>query len=267
MKTTLIPALAVALLTMGASNAGANVTITGSQLSGCTYIVSGAGATSQYVSTGGGYAYITSPDNVGGGSFAQIEDFASVVVPNGYEGVSLGTLNSLLAQGIANNVIFYNANQGGNNGHFAYWYVLLSNPTNPSDTLQINADSNEMAGTNPFNQGMVSNSSIYATATLPGGTSIFPFKSLWSSVVTVVYDGVALGNWNVTGVGVAVGGEGSGITSTAQISSFTLPGVAAPAPVSADTPTMPQWALIVLGAILCALALQTRTHVRCTASD
>jgi hypothetical protein len=150
-------------------------------------------------------------------------------------------------------VSFFNANQGGNNGHFAYWYVLLSNPTNASDTLQINADSNEMAGANPFDQGGTTNSSIYATATLPGGTSIFPFKTLWTAVDTVVYDGAALGSWNVTGVGIAVGGEDSGITSSAQITSITLPGVALAVPEPSS------WALLLSGVGLLAFRRMRRT--------
>src|SRR5271156_2664721 len=143
MKTT--PILIVALLVIGAMSARADITITDTSLEGLSYQTPGPGATAAYVGTmGGDYAYLTSPDNVPGGSVAQIEDTGLVVVDNGYDGATLGTLSFLVAQGAGGHVSFNNLSEGGldgvsTNGQYAYWDILLTDPTNVNSTVLLNA--------------------------------------------------------------------------------------------------------------------------------
>ena len=79
-----------------ATSASADVTLSGSQFTGLTYQANGAGSSAADIS---GVITLANPDNVN-----NFDDTALVWVANGYDGVSLGTLNSLLSQGAAGNV-------------------------------------------------------------------------------------------------------------------------------------------------------------------
>src|SRR5580698_5666829 len=106
MKTT-NTALIICAIGLVSYSASAQVTFnsTDGELSGLTPTVgSGPGlALPTYNSPNANAWTIVSPDNVGGGSLSEFNDTTSIVVPNGYQGASLGTLSSLLAQGAAGN--------------------------------------------------------------------------------------------------------------------------------------------------------------------
>jgi hypothetical protein len=233
-KSTTCIASVIAAIFLSWPASAQTVTLTGSQLapsSGVAYQVPGAGASAGYVSTGGGYANLTSPDNVSGGA-AQFNDTAMVVVNNGFDGISLGTLNNLLAQGAAGHVSFYLSSMTQADSEQAYWNVLLVDPNNSANTLLVNAFSDRTSGgagilgANPFNQGVAGNSSVDASISLSSGGvlgGLFTFGSTWSTVAAVSDDGNTLGKWNVASVSIDVGGWDSSLSENAQISSITLP--------------------------------------------
>jgi hypothetical protein len=235
--------IATCLVNLAAAiSAHADVIIQDMSLEGLTYSAPGPGATAQYMSAPtGDYAYITTPDSETMGGSAQFTDTGMVVVDNGYDGVALGTLDSFVAAGANGDVSFNNAAEGGNNGEFAYWAVTLVDPNNSANTFVVNAYSDNMMGANPFNQGVPLNSSVLASTSSPSGQ--FTFGSPWSTVETVTDDGTVIGTWDVSEVAIEVGGWGSDVASSAEITSIKLPGTLV-------VPEPSTWALLIGGIVV-----------------
>jgi len=241
------------------------ITLSGTDLngSGVTYSTVGSGwnghvNSAAYVSTGPttGYANLLTADGPNG-------DYATVTVQNGYEGVSLGTLSSLIAAGAAGDVSFNLIGVPIDSGQVPFWQVTLSDP-NSGKTITlvtINAAPDEVSspplgspkyilGPNYFNQG----DSTQANNSPQLGN----VAALWSVVAGYLDDGSQLGTWNVDSVGVEIGGWYTQAPMDAEIGSFTLPGdntsAANSAPDAAST-------LPLLGIGLGALAgLRRRLH-------
>ncbi|HMD55618.1 MAG TPA: PEP-CTERM sorting domain-containing protein [Phycisphaerae bacterium] len=224
---------AVLAAALFSGSASANITFTGLQLAGLTYSAPGPGATAGYVPTSGGYAQLTSPDNVSS-SPGQFEDTGMLLVPSGYLGATpFGTLSNVLAQGTAGNISFNLSSMTpvADTSNYAYWNVELANPSNSSDTIVINAYGDNILNANPLNQGVAGNSSVDTSAYLHGGSLTYVFGP-WSSVTGTSVDGTALGSWNVTGLTISVGGWDSNTTHIGDISSITVPGTLTPEPGS-----------------------------------
>lgn len=213
---------------LGSLSPVAAVTIGGTDLQPAPdfiYATPGPGATAGYVAGSPDLAVISSPDNVGGSGLAQYNDTGLILINNGYLGASFGTLNNILAQGAAGNVSFDLYSMTGAGGNSAYWDLLLTDPNNVSNTVEVNAFSdNILSGTNPFNQGesVDASTSVSQPGSVYGG--LFAFGSTWATVAGVVVDGTDLGDWNVAQLSIGVGGWDSGATGTAKIDSITLPG-------------------------------------------
>jgi hypothetical protein len=178
-----------------AATAHADITLTGTDLAGATYSTPGAGATAQFESTDGGFAFLTSPDNVAGPGLPKTTDTGLVIVNNGYDGVTLGTLSFLVAEGAGGHVSFNNSAEGGNNNNFAYWDVTLTDPSNSAVQVVINAFSDDTLGANPFNQGAAGASSVDVSVSIPD--QLVAFGSTWSTVEAITDDGTNLGSWDV----------------------------------------------------------------------
>jgi hypothetical protein len=216
-KMILAAGAAGVVMTGAVSLAQAEVVLTGSLLADLTYNPSAlsSGATAGY---SGGNAVLTNPDTNGG-----FFDTSEVLVPNGYDGVSLGTLNTLLSAGTAGNVSFdllsgTPVNPGNN---YAYWDVVLQNPSNSSQTIVWNAYGINATGPNPFNQGLSTNASCNSS-----GGCVF---SAWNPNVTSTY-----GTWNVIDVSIGIGGwaNPNGTVAAATIDSISLPGTLTPLPAA-----------------------------------
>jgi len=232
-----IAAMSVGALMVPAANA--TITYTGAALGDLIPYDPGPGATSVFNGTSW---ILTSPDNVSGSG--QFNDTAEILVTNGYLGASLGTLNSLLAAGAAGQVSF-NLSQvdvatSNQSQTYAYWDVFLSNPSNPTQTIEWNAYGDNFLGANPFNQGVPGNSSVDASCS-SAGTCVF---GPWSPSVTSTY-----GTWNVMSVSIGVGGWNLGPASQ-EIDSVTVPGISTAVPEPAS--------LVLLAAGLAGLGLIRR---------
>ena len=215
MKTLLLASICAASL-FAATGANATVTLSGSQFSGLTYEANEAGSTSADVA---GIITLTNPDPNN-----TFDDTALVLVPNGYDGVSLGTLDSLLSQGAAGNVTFnlLTGTDPGNN--LAYWDVLLQNPGNPAQTIDVNAFGDNQLNSNPFNLAGQQSVNASCDGNATGGVSTGCFFTTWSPSVTNFF-----GTWNVLDVSIGIGGQGDG-AQTATINSITLPGTPSSVP-------------------------------------
>jgi len=262
-----LTALSSSLIVLGgfSVSAFANVTLTGSLLNGSGVVLTPTGETGgavTYFSTGnpglgtlaggGGYIQLKTPDTTNtGGSISTIN------IENGYDGVSLGTLNSLLTAGAAGNVSFdlsYASPDVSNN--LVYWDVTLVDPNNSATTETINAYSDNTVGlgANPFNEGQsVDASTIFGSG--PGSFNQGFTGTLWnSSSYAGNTDGgllPALGTWAVESVSIGIGGWGSKTLQTQDIDSITLPGTLTLPPAVPDggsTVSLLGMSLIVLGA-------------------
>jgi hypothetical protein len=238
--------------------AGAQVvtfTSANGELSGLSPATPGPLTSAAYVPGSPGYWRLSSPDNVGGGNMSQFNDTAMILVNNGYDGASLGTLGSLLAQGAAGNVSFNLLSMTPGN-QYAYWDVLLADPNDPLNTILIaNAYSDNQVGANPFNQGAPGSSSVDASVGVLDGTTYTKLWEPWTTVenLTPVAGDPALANWVVNQLSISVGGWNSGDIQVAEISSVTVPGSD---PVPDATATLP-----LLGICLGGLAaLRRRPH-------
>lgn len=227
-------------------SAGAQITFNGTDgmLAGLTGVNNAGSATYS-----AGAWTISSPDNVGGGGVAQVNDTATVLIPNGYQGANFGTLSTLLAQGAAGNVSFDLASMtpGVNLNYYAYWDVILTDPNNSSIKINfINAFSDNKLGANPFNQGSSANTSGYVLS----GTYVSLFES-WSiaGALTPVGGDPSLANWYVSDLGISVGGWDSGVTETGVIDSITVPGGASGVPDGGATLGLLGMALLGISAI------------------
>ena len=222
-------------------SASAQVTFNGSngELSGLTPTVGSTGGNSlpTYNTPNANAWTLVSGDNVGGGGLAQFQDEASILIPNGYGGASLGTLSSLLTQGAAGNVYFdlksmtpANGSTSSPQDQYAYWDVKLTDPDNPSAYVLIaNAYSDNTLGKNPFNQGAAGNSSVDVSAyVLNGASYVGEAGATWATVAaqTPVGGDPTLANWNVADLSISVGGWDTGYTQTGVIDSVTVPGTA-----------------------------------------
>jgi hypothetical protein len=243
-----------ALMGAGLSANAGPVTITGSNLAGLSYQAPGPGATATFDGTN---VVLFTPDNVtfnNNSTNAQlaavVNDRAAVFINNGTtingQTVSFGNLNNIITQGAAGNISFNLTSQSGGANLGAYWEVLLSDPTNPSKTLLINAWSNLPLGPNNFNSTAQQTNKASASVDSSGhydspgaGTLVFANGNTWSQIATVVDDGTALGNWSVAALGIGDGGWGTNDPATRDISSITVTVAAVPEPST--------WAMMVLG--------------------
>jgi len=230
-KTTLV--LSVAGFTALSLSVSAQVTLSGSQLGGLDYTTSGDSfngvfPSAQYVATPPGYADLTTPDGNNAPSWALVS------VPNGYDGVQLGTLSSLDTAGAAGEVGFDLSKMTGVNGNSAFWVVTLLDPTThvPVELISIGADPQKpggvpLIGENYFNQA---DSTMAYTSPELGNV-----QALWSVVEGYTEDGTKLGTWDVQSVGVEIGIWNTTAAGEAQIDSFTLPGDPGGVPDGAST--------------------------------
>jgi len=218
----ILSAITLAFLSWPVCGQVVTFTSANGELSGLASATPGSQASVTYVPGSPGYWTLSVLDNIGGGGISEFNDTAMILVNNGYDGASLGTLGSLLAQGAAGNVSFNLLSMTPGN-QSAYWDVLLADPNNLANTILIaNACSDNQTGANPFNLGESVDASV---GVLNGST----FKSLWAPWTTVetqtpVAGDPALANWVVDQLSISVGGWNSGDTQVAEISSVTVPG-------------------------------------------
>jgi hypothetical protein len=244
--------------------ASAQVTVSGTELQGLTY--DAYNQTPTYNSTSAYAQYDSGAVDIGelyypgtGGN----QYWASVTVPNGYDGVSLGTLNSFIASGSTFDLRSLTGSYAnkiyGNVMISAYWNVTLNIPGGGTVTYSSAADG--VLGANTFDQpssgnpggGGVPSPLDYFTGGGPY-TSLGPTDQLnpnntdpWSFVAA------AEGTWTVASVGVEIGNWSELYNLDADIDSFTLPGTAG-VPDSAST-------LSLLGICFGAMAgLRRRFH-------
>jgi hypothetical protein len=216
-------ATALASLSWLAGAQTVTFTSANNELSGLTPATPGPGASAVYVSGSPGYWSISSPDNVTSSGLNIFNDTAMILVNNGYDGATLGTLSSLLAQGAAGNVSFNLLSMTpGTPNHYAYWDVTLVDPKNPLNTILIaNAYGDNNLNVNYFNQG----SSVDASVEVLDGTTYTGLWEPWTIVTNqnLVGDGL-LGTWDVSQLSISVGGWQTGVLQTGEISSVTVPG-------------------------------------------
>jgi hypothetical protein len=215
---------AVGLTAASSASASPDFTLSGSELAGVTLEDPGPGATSSYSSASGGEITLSSPDNVGGGGLSQFDDTALIMIPNGYDGASLGTLTSLLAAGTAGYLSFDLVSATHVGGQYAYWDVVLANPGNLSQTEDVNSFGDNFTGANPFNQG----SSVDTSCGYPQILTC-AFGETWATLAG------SYGSWIVEDLSIDVGGWDQNGTQTDVISSITVPGTlttSVPEPIS-----------------------------------
>lgn len=211
-------------LAVSVSSASAD-TISGAELQSLSYTTSGAAfngnsPTSAYVPSGGGYANLYTPD----GNIST--DLAAVSVNNGFNGISLGTLNTFIAAGAAGQVSFDLLSVPIASGQAPFWQITLADPKNSSMTMTfdtINAAPDKSGG-QPIIGANYFNLSGYSStmATTSTGQGNIPF--LWSTIAsTVSEDGSLLGTWQVSSVGVEIGGWNTTAPLDVEIDSITLP--------------------------------------------
>jgi hypothetical protein len=232
--------ISLVVFAIGSSSASAE-TFTDSQLSGLNYSAPGPGASAGYIPGVPGYANLFSPDDQSGGGLATITDIGTLNIPNGYLGASsFGNLNNILAQGAAGNVSFdlSSMTSGGATpaNQYAYWDVVLTDPSNPAFTITINSFSDNQLGKNGFNVGESVDASTTLTST-DVANSLVPFGTSWATVAGLSEDGTPLGDWSVADLSISVGGWDSGENQDGHIDAITVPG-GDPVPDAASTLTL-----------------------------
>jgi hypothetical protein len=242
MRKSIIALGVAGVLTAGSvSVAQAEVVLTGSALAGLTYSNGGytgdsAGCVSCLPPPGtGGFIQLTTGDTQSGNP-STFNDVGTVLIPNGYMGVSLpGTLSDLVSTpGGASFDLLSATNAAGSpvgpsggppGGNGAYWNIELKNP-NDGTTLILNTFGINQLGANNFS------ATTGGTAYLYEGMSHNIFGS-WTTTEDFVVDSLALGSWDVTGLTISAGGWGSSTgAATDDIDSITLPGTETPLPAA-----------------------------------
>jgi hypothetical protein len=232
--------------------ASAQVTLSGTQLAGLTY--DAYNQTPTYNGTSASAAYSSGVIDLSALYFPGTggnQYWANVTVPNGYDGVSLGTLNNFISSGSTfdlqslsgsyQNQIF------GNNMISAYWNVTLNIPAiDGGGTVTYSSAADGVLGANTFDQP--------SSLTLPAGvpspldyyTGSGPYTSLganeqinpnnidtWADLASTE------GTWTVASVGVEIGNWSEVYSTDANIDSFTLGGDADPGGVPDAGSTLP----------------------------
>jgi hypothetical protein len=242
MKSKKIPfILYLAGATTLAFSASAQVTLSGTELApspGVTYEAynqspGGFGAVPATATFSSGVVDLSELTYPGTGGLSY---WASVTVANGFDGVSLGTLNSFISSGSTFDLhsltgSFANGNFG-NNIISAYWVVTLDDPHGGTATYTSAADG--VLGANTFDQltsgnpgGSTTPSPLdYYTGTgldgsLAAGQQINPNNvDTWADLAATE------GTWTVASVGVEIGNWSELYPLDADIDSFTLGGSA-----------------------------------------
>ena len=270
--------LLLAICGTAGSALAVTITISGSDLGNLSFSALTPGTSAGISGSGPGTFVALSSDNSvstlnnNAGFVAAFRDYGAVIINNGLHlggaTVSLGTLSSLLTQGAAQK-ISYTQSIIGTDG-WSGWQVQLVDPNNSSNTIFINEQlESPPPATNYF--GYTSTKSFAALETLNATTTfdsqyckatpacgssslIWPQGAAsqpWTQVATVVVDGTALGNWQVSALAIAMGGFANNIPYSAAITSITVPGDAA-------VPEPSSWALISTGLGLAGVALRRR---------
>lgn len=174
MKTFALPALATALGLLSA--AATTITYSGMDLSGLTYLGNPA-TDAAFVSGTPDYANLYTANAFIGGDVPQV----AVTGP-------LGTLTTFSASYVAL------SQSGGGAGNSGYWDLIVSDPNNAANTMEIIA----------FSGTAINGATQVHT---PG--NLFGFGTLLSSVYGITDGSTTLGNWIVDSAGVAIGNFGN----------------------------------------------------------
>ena len=244
MKKIAFIASAIGLITLSCS--ATEITLQGSQLqpsSGVTYSTSGGLSpvgnppvpvlpTATFQSASGGYADLYTPDGTANGL-----DYAMVSVKNGFDGVSLGNLNSLLTAGAAGLVSFNLLNMPIYSGQVPFWQVTLIDPNSgtPMTFYTFNATPDKVSaapapsyilGANYFNMNQSGGAGDGSTS---GNNDALGYNNTaWQTIAGNSFDGSKIGTWAVSSVGVGLGGTKEVAAEEAWIGGFTLPGSGVP---------------------------------------
>jgi hypothetical protein len=245
MRTSVLALAAAGAVTVGAVSAAQAVTLSGSELAGLTYEPSPSGSSTgdsaTYVSSGGGYIQLTTGDTQSGGT-AGFNDTGVVLIPNGYDGVSLpstlgafitspGTSSFNLVSGT--NAVGGNVTSTPSSANGAYWDFEITNPNDGTKAI-VNA-----FGINSTGANAVSATSGFTAVLYPatGSGTVNDYFTGWSNLSSTTLDGLALSSWDLTGVTIAVGGWYTATgAATDDISSITLPGTLTATPLPAALP-------------------------------
>jgi hypothetical protein len=235
--------LSVVGLTALSLSASAQVTLSGGQLApspgGVTY--------NAYNQTAGGYGGNSASAAYDGGANLSMLNFpgtggnsywASVNVPNGYDGVSLGTLDSFMASGSTFDLKSLSGSYPnevfGSVMISAYWVVTLNVPGGGTVTYSSGADG--VLGANTFDQPPYPGWTAATTGASPPVptpqdyyTGSGPYGSLGANqqlnpndIATWASLAGTEGTWTVASVGVEIGNWSEVYPTDAEIDSFTL---------------------------------------------
>jgi hypothetical protein len=225
------PALAQASYTISGSALGALPVY--ASVPGTSVTAEGSGATETLVLSSDNsvpYSIGSTPNLV-----AAFGDTAAVAIHGTHPAAQPGpasdpTLDAHLAEGAMGIWAFdQTAATGGSNGG-AYWQVVLKDPQagHGGDTIVIDTDPTGQTGEVYLDYG-ADDSAGPALVTIGGVTQVSGVigNATWSQTATQVVDGLALGSWDVSSMRIATGAYGDDVTSTATISSITVPEPAA----------------------------------------
>jgi hypothetical protein len=235
-KTTFV--LAMAGLTALSLSASAQVTLTGTELNDLTYNAYNQtptyNSTSAYAQFDGGGANLSELYYPGS---AADQYWATVTVPNGRDGVSLGTLNSFISSGstfdLKSLTGMYALGNDFNQIISPYWVVTLNIPAiDGGGTVSYSSAADGVLGANTFDQLTSGNP---GTGGEPSPLDYFtgsgPYNSLGSSqqlnansIATWASLAATEGTWSVASVAVELGNWPEQYSLDAEIDSFNLPG-------------------------------------------